>query len=163
MGTIPLGYLITFRTYGTWLHGDWRGSVDRRHRTPRTALLPPRPGLATAERRQLRHEQIFLDVPRRAVVASSLEETCRHHAWLLHAMSVRTEHVHVVVSLSGETPPERIMTSMKAWATRRMVEGGLVLPGMKPWSRHGSTRYLWTETALVSACRYVLEGQGAPL
>src|SRR5260370_25636817 len=22
----PLGYLITFRTYGTWLHGDQRGS-----------------------------------------------------------------------------------------------------------------------------------------
>ena len=28
---IPLGYLITFRGYGTWLHGDRRGSVDRFH------------------------------------------------------------------------------------------------------------------------------------
>ena len=26
----PLAYLITFRTYGTWLHGDERGSMDRR-------------------------------------------------------------------------------------------------------------------------------------
>jgi len=23
---LPLGYLITFRCYGTWLHGDERGS-----------------------------------------------------------------------------------------------------------------------------------------
>ena len=28
---IPLGYLITFRTYGTWLHGDKRGSVNDIH------------------------------------------------------------------------------------------------------------------------------------
>jgi hypothetical protein len=28
---IPLAYLITFRCYGTWLHGDSRGSVDRFH------------------------------------------------------------------------------------------------------------------------------------
>jgi hypothetical protein len=26
---LPLAYLITFRCYGTWLHGDERGSVDR--------------------------------------------------------------------------------------------------------------------------------------
>ncbi len=26
---IPLAYLITFRSYGTWLHGDERGSVNR--------------------------------------------------------------------------------------------------------------------------------------
>ena len=25
----PLAYLITFRTFGTWLHGDDRGSMDR--------------------------------------------------------------------------------------------------------------------------------------
>jgi hypothetical protein len=28
---VPLAYLITFRAYGTWLHGDSRGSVDRFH------------------------------------------------------------------------------------------------------------------------------------
>ena len=28
--SVGKGYLITFRGYGTWLHGDDRGSVDRR-------------------------------------------------------------------------------------------------------------------------------------
>ena len=28
--SIPLAYMITFRCYGTWLHGDDRGSVGRR-------------------------------------------------------------------------------------------------------------------------------------
>jgi hypothetical protein len=26
----PLAYFISFRTYGTWLHGDERGSVNRK-------------------------------------------------------------------------------------------------------------------------------------
>lgn len=37
---IPMAYLVTFRAYGTWLHGDKRGSVDRFHNrfgTPRIA------------------------------------------------------------------------------------------------------------------------------
>ncbi len=25
----PLAYLITIRSYGTWLHGDEKGSIDR--------------------------------------------------------------------------------------------------------------------------------------
>ena len=28
----PTAYLITFRSYGTWPHGDNRGSVDRFHK-----------------------------------------------------------------------------------------------------------------------------------
>ena len=27
----PLAYLITFRCYGTWFHGENRGSVDRKN------------------------------------------------------------------------------------------------------------------------------------
>jgi hypothetical protein len=34
----PLAYLITFPTYGTWLHGDERGSVDRDHNLPGTPV-----------------------------------------------------------------------------------------------------------------------------
>jgi hypothetical protein len=37
---IPLGYLITFRSYGSWLHGDRRGSVDRFHNRFGTPRIP---------------------------------------------------------------------------------------------------------------------------
>ena len=36
-----LAYLISFRTYGTWLHGDKRGSVDRFHNRYCSPYLPP--------------------------------------------------------------------------------------------------------------------------
>jgi hypothetical protein len=38
---IPLAHLITFRSYGTWLHGDKRGSVDRFHNQYKSPYLPP--------------------------------------------------------------------------------------------------------------------------
>ncbi len=76
------------------------------------------------------------------------------------AANVRTNHVHVVVA--GAETPERMMTAFKAWSTRRMREAGLVAEG-SPWSRHGSTRYLWDETELADAVAYVMDGQGAPL
>ena len=37
---MPLAFLITFRTYGTWLHGDERGSVNRFRNQYRSRLLP---------------------------------------------------------------------------------------------------------------------------
>ena len=35
-----LGYLITFHTHGSWLHGAERGSVDREHNSYDTPFLP---------------------------------------------------------------------------------------------------------------------------
>jgi len=37
---IPLGYLITFRCYGTWLHGDERGSTERYHNIYKSPNIP---------------------------------------------------------------------------------------------------------------------------
>ena len=38
---IPLAYLITFRCYGTWLHGDKRGSIDRFHNAHKSPHIKP--------------------------------------------------------------------------------------------------------------------------
>jgi hypothetical protein len=36
----PLAYFLTFGTYGSWLHGDVRGSKDPRHNTLGDIPLP---------------------------------------------------------------------------------------------------------------------------
>jgi hypothetical protein len=38
--SLTLGYLLTFRTHGSWLHGDAGGSVDRFHNVYGTSLPP---------------------------------------------------------------------------------------------------------------------------
>jgi hypothetical protein len=55
------------------------------------------------------------------------------------------------------------MTTLKAWSTRRLREARLVEVGARVWSRHGSTRYLWTTESVETACRYVIDSQGDDL
>jgi REP element-mobilizing transposase RayT len=104
---------------------------------------------------------IVLTAALRTEVDQAIREACEHRGWRLEALNVRTNHVHVVVS--APVAPELTMTTMKAWATRRCREAGLLAPGRKLWTRHGSTRYLWTEQAIDDAAEYVAERQGPPL
>ncbi|MFH0980204.1 MAG: transposase [Planctomycetota bacterium] len=157
----PLAYLITFPTYGTWLHGDERGSVDRDHNIPGTPLLDPAPARQRCEVERLQYAPVVLDTPRRHVVHQAIVDVAQHPGWTLHALNVRTNHVHVVVS--ADQTPERVMNAFKSWATRRMVEAGVLPAGQKAWARHGSTGYLWKPDQVEAACAYVVEGQGADL
>jgi REP element-mobilizing transposase RayT len=104
---------------------------------------------------------VTLDAPARRMVAESIRETSAFRGWDLIALSVRTNHVHVVISAPAR--PERVMTTVKARATRRLVESGWADPGERIWARHGSTRYLWSEASVSAAGLYVEEGQGYPL
>jgi REP element-mobilizing transposase RayT len=153
-----LAFLITFRCYGTWLPGDERGYVDRRRNMRGHSMLGPNARLEAAMTRAMNHPAGVLEASARAAVGAAIREGCVREAWTLHALEVRTNHVHAV--LSADVPPERAMVALKAWATRRLRREGLVGDNARPWSRHGSTRWLWTERAVHDACRYVLEGQG---
>ena len=157
--TWPLGYLITFRCYGTWLHGEERGSIDRRnYNRYGTADMPANEKLVGDERAELKNPAIILNRAQRDVVESAIREVCEHRAYALHAINVRTNHVHSVVSASCK--PEHVMDSFKAYATRKLREEDLLSRDLKPWARHGSTPYLWTEEELQRAIDYVLNGQG---
>jgi hypothetical protein len=55
------------------------------------------------------------------------------------------------------------LDDFKAYCSRKLKEFELIAADEKPWSRHGSTRYLWDEESVSRAVDYVLEGQGADL
>lgn len=159
---LPLAYFITFRCYGTWLHGDERGSVDRHQETAwGTSALPPNALRERFEESRMKAPPATLNDDRRAVVEATIRQTCTARGWHLIALNVRTNHVHVV--LGAESPPEPVLTSLKAWSTRSLREAGLATPTERLWSRHGSTRYLWTASDVEVACEYVINGQGADL
>jgi len=157
--TQPLGFLITFRTYGTWLHGEDRGSVDRHHYNRYGAPdMPPNRRILAEERDNLRTQPVLLDRAQRDVVESAIREVCEHRGYVLHAVNARSNHVHSVVSAACE--PELIMNSFKSYATRKLREGNLFNRRIKPWGRHGSNPYLWTEEEVARAIDYVINGQG---
>jgi len=158
---IPCAYLITYHTYGTWLHGTERGSVDRTHNIPDTPFLDPDVQREREEFVRLKHESASLDETQRVVVDATIREVAEHRGWTIHALNVRTNHVHAVVS--ADVSPERVMNDFKSYSTRRMKERGVLPTTEKIWSRHGSTRYLWNECAASAAAQYVVEYQGEEL
>ena len=157
----PTAYLITFRSYGTWPHGDNRGSVDRFHKGYGTPMLPANTQRRRYERRLLTHPPVTLDARQRAAVERGIRDTCTFRKWLLWAFNIRTNHVHSVVS--AKCKPESILSALKANATRSMREAGCWPSERTPWVYRGSKRYLWTEKELNDAIAYVRYDQGEPL
>ena len=160
--SVVLAYMITFRCYGTWLHGDERGSVGRRGSNifsePR---IKPSSTLRQIDSDKLAGSPINLGAVERKIVEVAIREVCAVRGYHLFAINVRTNHAHVVVNNGGEV--ERMMDSFKAYSTKALKAANRVGIDCKPWSRHGSTRYLWTERHIELAVEYVVNGQGGDL
>ena len=158
----PLAFLITFRCYGTWLHGDERGSVGRngsnRYGEPQ---IRANATIREIDARAQASEQFLMGSVEREIVRKAIREVCDVRHYHLYAMNVRTNHAHVVVNNAARV--ERMMDSFKTYSTRDLRAAGLIASDYKPWSRHGSTRYLWTEEHIDAAVEYVINGQGGEL
>jgi len=159
---VPLGYLITFRCYGTWLHGDERGSIDRYHNVHKSPYLPPSGSRQIVAQQLLKSKPVTLNAQQRQSVEKAIREVCNYRRWFLHTLNVRTNHVHVVV-LIGSSKPERALNAFKAYATRRLRIDGLWKEAHSPWADRGSKRHLWNEEGIARAIDYVMNGQGGAL
>ena len=153
-----MAFFITFRCYGTWLHGDKRGSTNRFQNQYGTPHLDPNDGWKNHNANLLRSEPQKLHRIQREIVRRSIEETARFRNWSLHAVNVGTNHVHVVIG-TGKVPGKRGMATLKANATRALREAELWNFEHSPWSRKGSVRYLWDISSIGEAVDYVLYGQ----
>jgi hypothetical protein len=100
--SVPVAYLITWTTYGTWLHGDDRGSVNNTHNVYGTPFLPPSPDLLRHSAKAMSSDAVVLEEKEREEVKESIIHTCRVKGWRVHAIHVRTSHVHTVVSAEAE-------------------------------------------------------------
>lgn len=155
----PIAYLLTFRTYGTWLHGDQRTSY-RRTRTTKTQrkLIFPNVPLEEVMREEMDQEPFILDIEHRKIVEAAVKEVCIHRNYKLFGVSVRSNHAHSVIG--AQAKPERIVDTLKAYSTRRLRENRLIGEATKVWSRGRSRRYLWKPRHVNAAIDYVLYCQG---
>ena len=99
----PLAYFITWTCYGTWLHGEDEGSVDRRHNRFGEEYLPADPSRNDAEQRSMDQPCYHLHEARRKIVLETIIDQARYRGWTLLAVHVRSTRVHVV--LQAELPP----------------------------------------------------------
>ena len=156
----PYGCFITFRCYGTWLHGR-AGSVDRFHNVYGTPTLPADNARWRYNQKALKHSPLRLNRRQRNCVEEAISETCAIRKWTLWISNTRTNHVHAVVTANH--PADGVMNAFKANATRKMREAKCWKGDHSPWAYGGSKKRLWSDEELANAIAYVREDQGEDL
>jgi REP element-mobilizing transposase RayT len=121
--------------------------------------VSPNAGLHKKQQTRLKNSPFILDKNIREVVLRAILQVCGLRGWIVHAIHVRSNHIHIVAS--GNAEPERMMRDFKAYATRAIKDSDNNQKFIRRcWSRHGSTKYLWTKENLASAIDYVKNRQG---
>ena len=157
----PLAYFISFRTYGTWLHGDKRGSIDRFHNRYRSPCVPQDDKWRAYNEQRLKTKPLILKGRHRRAIQAAIRETCDIRKWWLLAINIRTNHIHTVVSANRKAA--LVLNAFKANATRQLRQDGLWPEPFSPWADKGSKRNLWNEKSVARAIDYVVNGQGDDL
>ncbi len=157
----PAGFFVTLSAYGNRLHGDERGSVDRRTNTFMEPPLDADGERVAAERALMAWPPFVFDARTRSEIEAAIAEVCAFRGWCLHACHCRTNHVHAVLTAGAST--SQVLHDIKSQATRRLRSAGLVAAKRPVWAEHGSTRYLWSEADVFAASQYVVTGQGEGL
>ena len=151
--TAPLGLFITCTVYGTFLPGDVRGW---RHRVEGGKYCQPR--LERWTRDKLKHDIVLLNQSMRDIAEAALREICHFRSWQLWAVSVRTNHIHVVIT-APEYAPETVRDQLKAKATRELRSSFAIWNDRPVWSRKGDIQFLDTEDDIEKCAIYVAEAQ----
>lgn len=152
---------LTFNTYGTWLHGDARGSVNRKGKFLRTKFLQPDPELEAANRRRMKHSTVLMDAKMRGCVRRAIEADCLRKQRKLLELNVRTNHVHVLIA--SVDPISKVLHSVKAAATRALREEGLIAKDQPVWGSGGDKRIIRSEEGIARVRKYIRDGQGGDL
>ena len=156
---MALAYFITFSTYGTWLHGTdkGQGSVDREQNVYGKPFVAPDPHREREAAERMNEPPYALHERARIIVRDAMVDLCQEKGWKLLAIHVRSNHVHCVIS--AEREPGRLMSDLKARASRELNRL-LVDSQTKRWTRHGSTRHLFDDASVAAASTYTLDQQG---
>jgi REP element-mobilizing transposase RayT len=153
----PIGFLLTWTTYGSWLQGDARGWMSKPGQ-----LHSHNPHRLEVSRQRMKESELTLDPADRQLVEQVIAEHCRIRGWVLHAVRCRTQHVHVVLTAIDRAPDE-VRDQLKAWCTRRLKDRRRTIASgtvrRRWWTQSGSKRRLYEADHLLAAIRYVQEGQ----
>jgi REP element-mobilizing transposase RayT len=99
------------------------------------------------------------------VVEQTIHAHCRIRRWTLHAVNVRSNHVHLVVT--ADRAGRDVMKQLKAWCSRRLSDAEGIKShavargaGRRRWfTEGGRTILIRDDTQFETAVRYVLDGQ----
>ena len=130
--TSLLAYHLIWTTYGTWLPGDARGWI----KSGVLGIQSLDPALEQKARDMMAEAEVRLTPARRAAVELTIRKHCHIRNWILRAVNVRSNHVHVVVTCDCDG--EKARDELKLWGSRCLSDlAGLPTPvARKAGRRH---------------------------
>ncbi len=140
-----LGYMLTWTTYGTWLQGDERGYVKDGQ------ILEANEALHKANTEAQKDATVKLSKESRQVVKDAILKEAKELGQEIHAISVRSTHVHIVGSWVDEKI-EKVAGRYKKAATDALRENGFA---GTVWTKGFDKRYCFSEKDLQQRINYV--------
>ncbi|MEM7453113.1 MAG: transposase [Planctomycetota bacterium] len=159
----PITLFITWTTYGSWLPGDSRGWVKWKKGKQR-----PQPHLEDWCKGRMKEKAVLLSPEQREAVESVIRKHAEHRGWELHAVSARSNHVHVAVTVGAKNGNQeervvdgvkRVRDQFKANATRVLRQGANPIQNEKVWTKGGDIQFVDTDDDLEQVVIYITEAQ----
>jgi REP element-mobilizing transposase RayT len=156
-------WFFTWRTYGSWLPGQdgfvgyYRPVQDRRviDNVPGEPTTEPIPSLERYAQAAMKGQPILLIAEQAKVILAQLQETAACRGWIIDAVAVMINHVHVVYGVPGDPDPSAMLRDWKSYASRALNRISPKPHEGRWWADSGSTRPLKTEEHRLAAICYV--------
>jgi REP element-mobilizing transposase RayT len=140
-----IGFMATWTTYGTWLQGDKRGYVKN------GITLGVNAQLEKTNKQLLKHDKIVIPKNLHKIVESSILKEAEQIGQRVYAITICSNHVHIVVESTNERCGYSIGRFKKA-ATKALREYGFV---NKVWTKGYDKRYCYSKDELEARIKYV--------
>jgi REP element-mobilizing transposase RayT len=164
-------WFFTWRTYGTWLPGedgfvgyyrddDGERRIDNVPGELPTEAIPP---LQRYAQEAMSGEPLLLSARQAEVLLAQFHETARYRKWVIDAVAVLVNHVHIVVGVPGDPDPSDMLRDWKSYASRALNRIGPRREAGRCWADRGSKRRIKTNENRLAAIRYVRDQENALL
>ena len=146
-------YHITFTTYGSWLHGDRRGSW-----ASNGSFVPPNPSMERGERRRCKYEAVIQTAPMRRIVFDAIRAEADFRQCKIRALNVLDNHVHMLIAVPRETKSKVILSQIKSSATVALRKAGF-FQDRPIWTSGGNVSIVDTEGYFWRVYNYIINKQ----
>lgn len=139
------GYMVTWTTYGTWLQGDERRFVKNGQ------ILCGCEGLRKANERKRKGNAVKLNKGERDIARKAIEAEAKRIGESIVALSVWSNHVHVVIGAGGRVVSE-VVSRLKSAGYFALRDAGF---RGRVWTRGYDKRFCFDEKSLCGRIAYV--------
>ena len=159
----PITLFITWTTYGSWLPGDSRGWMKWKK-----GEQQPQPVLEYWCQDRMKEKAVLLNTQHRVVVENVIRQHSEIRGWDLHVVSVRSNHVHVAVTVIPKCGNKdfrvadgikRVRDELKANSTRVLRRCENPIQNEKVWTKGGDIQFIDSDVDLEQVVIYICEAQ----